>query len=43
MHYFEERHDTMSNLITFSYNMETKSHLQLQNAADMLFPTSKVQ
>lgn len=36
MHYFEERHDTRSNVVTFSYSMETKSHLQLHNAADIL-------
>jgi len=36
MHYFEERHETRSNVVTFSNSMETKSHLQLHNAADML-------
>jgi hypothetical protein len=36
MYYLEEHFDTRSNVVTFSYSMETKSHLQLHNAADML-------
>ena len=36
MYYFEEYHGTRSTVVTFSYSMETKSHLQVHNAADML-------
>jgi hypothetical protein len=41
MYYFEEYHGTRSNVVTFYYRMETKSHLQLHNAADMLLSNIK--
>jgi len=41
MDYSQEHHDTRSNVVTFSYSMETKSHLQLHNAADMLLSNTE--
>lgn len=36
MYYLKEHYETRSNVVTFSYSVETKSHLQLHNGADML-------